>query len=463
MRRLLSHVGRADPGAAVVFDDWPLPPPAPPTDRSEVRAAVRRFLLTGLVVLLVAAVPTTWWIRAVAEEHAVQHVLRVTQRLATHAVAPLITDDLLAGDAAATAQLDVRMQPWLDDGTIHRIKIWDEEGTIVYSDEHALVGQNYGPPPWDEDLVARGEGVATIEHQQAAENSHESGAGQLVEVYVGFVPAGGEQLVLEAYYDDSIVRDEQSSVLMGMAPALLLTLALFQLAQLAPAVGLARRIQDHRTARAQLLQHAVDAAELERVRVARDLHDDVIQDLAGLSYSLEAQEMTADVPEQRSALGRSRTILQGSLRTLRGVTTALYSPDLLTLGLPKALARLADPLAQRGIDTSVQIGPAVFLTPEQEGMFLKVAREAFANISKHAHASTVSLRLGVEHGATVLTISDDGTGFDDSRGSPEGHLGLRIMRDIADAAGAALEVRSQPGVGTTVLVTLPHDAVTTRL
>jgi signal transduction histidine kinase len=111
----------------------------------------------------------------------------------------------------------------------------------------------------------------------------------------------------------------------------------------------------------------------------------------------------------------------------------------------------------------VQIGPAVFLTPEQEGMFLKVAREAFANISKHAHASTVSLRLGVEHGATVLTISDDGTGFDDSRGSPEGHLGLRIMRDIADAAGAALEVRSQPGVGTTVLVTLPHDAVTTRL
>ena len=75
----------------------------------------------------------------------------------------------------------------------------------------------------------------------------------------------------------------------------------------------------------------------------------------------------------------------------------------------------------------------------------------------------MSLRLGVEHGATVLTISDYGTCFDDSRGSPEGHLGLRIMRDIADAAGAALEVRSQPGVGTTVLVTLPHDAVTTRL
>ncbi|WP_424346932.1 sensor histidine kinase [Kocuria sp. CH-021] len=460
MRRLLPRTDRAAPDIEGLLADWPAPPP--PADRSEVRAAVRRFLLTGLVVLLVVAVPATWWIRAVAEEHAVEHVLRVTQRLANYAVAPLITDELLAGGPAATAQLDVRLQPWLNDGTIRRIKIWDAEGTIVYSDEHELIGQNYGPPAWDGDLVARGEGVATVEHQQDPENSHESGAGQLVEVYVGFVPAGGEQLVFEAYYDDSIVRDEQRSVLMGMAPAFLLTLLLFQLAQLAPAVGLARRIQDHRTARAQLLQHAVDAAELERVRVARDLHDDVIQELAGLSYSLEAQEMTAAVPEQRSALGRSRSVLQGSLRTLRGITTALYSPDLLTLGLPRALARLADPLAQRGIDTSVQISPAVLLTPEQEGMFLKVAREAFANISKHAHASTVRLRLDAEPGATVMSITDDGTGFDDSRGSPEGHLGLRIMRDIADAAGAALELSSRPGVGTTVLVTLPHDAVTRR-
>ena len=462
MRQLLPRTARPLHAAGGLMTDWPVTPPPPVTDRSEVRTAVRKFLLTGLLVLLVAAVPATWWIRAVAEEHAVEHVLRVTQRLADYAVAPLITDELLAGDAAATAQLDVRLQPWLTDGTIHRIKIWDEDGTIVYSDEHELIGQNYGPPSWDDDLVARGEGIAAIEHQQGAENTHESGAGQLVEVYVGFVPASGEQLVFEAYYDDAIVRDEQRSVLMGMAPAFLLTLALFQLAQLAPAVGLARRIQDHRTARAQLLQHAVDAAELERVRVARDLHDDVIQDLAGLSYSLEAQEMTADVPEQRSALGRSRTILQGSLRTLRGITTALYSPDLLTLGLPKALARLADPLAQRGIDTSVQIGPAVFLTPEQEAMFLKVAREAFANIAKHAHASTVTLHLAVEHGATVMTVSDDGTGFDDSRPSPEGHLGLRIMRDIADAAGAELSVRSRPGVGTTVRTTLPHDAVTVR-
>ncbi|MFF0990096.1 sensor histidine kinase [Kocuria nitroreducens] len=462
MRRILDRADRPGPETAALLADWPVAPPPPLTDRSEVRAAVRRFLLTGLVVLLVVAVPATWWIRAVAEEHAIASVLRITQRLANYAVAPLITDELLAGDAAATAELDVRLQPWLHDGTIHRIKIWDEDGTVLYSDERSLIGQNYGPPSWDEELVARGEGVATMEHHQDAENSRESGAGQLVEVYVGFVPAGGERLVFEAYYDDSIVRDEQHSVLMGMAPAFLLTLALFQLAQLAPAVGLARRIQDHRTARAQLLQHAVDAAELERVRVARDLHDDVIQDLAGLSYSLEAQEMTAAVPEQRSALGRSRAILQGSLRTLRGITTALYSPDLLTLGLPKALARLADPLAQRGIDTSVQISSAVLLTPEQEGMFLKVAREAFANISKHAHASTVSLRLGVEHGATVLSIRDDGTGFDDSRGSPEGHLGLRIMRDIADAAGAELEVRSQPGVGTTVLAILPQDAVTSR-
>ncbi|MFI7583867.1 sensor histidine kinase [Kocuria sp. M1N1S27] len=459
MRRVLPRPDRTAPPPADLLPAWPPAAPPPASDRSEVRSAVRRFLLAGLVVLLVAALPASWWIRAVAEEHAVDQVLRITQRLAHYAVAPLITDDLLAGGAAATAQLDVRLQPWLDDGTIHRIKIWDQDGTIVYSDEHELIGQNFGPVSWDSALLARGEGVATVEHQEGTENAHEVEAGRLVEVYVGLVPANGEQLVFEAYYDDAIVQQEQRSVLMGMAPAILLIMVLLQLAQLAPAVGLARRIQAHRQARAQLLQHAVDAAELERVRVARDLHDDVIQDLAGLSYALEAQEMTAPV-EQRGMLGRTRSILQGSLRTLRGITTALYSPDLLTLGLAQAMARLADPLAQRGIDTSAQVDPAVLLTPEQEAMFLKVAREALANISKHAHASTVTLHLGVEHGATVLTVSDDGTGFDGSRGSPEGHLGLRIMRDIADAAGAALEIRSRPGVGTTVLVALPHDALT---
>ncbi|MUN63215.1 sensor histidine kinase [Kocuria sediminis] len=462
MRRTLPRGGRTAPEVETLFPSWPVTAPESLSRHSEVRGAIARFLLAGLVVLLVTALPAAWWIRSVAEEHAVDHVLRTTQRLTSYAVAPLITDDLLSGGTADAAQLDKRLQPWLQDGTIHRIKIWDEDGTILYSDERSLVGQNFGPPPWDADLVARGEGVATIEHQEGSENTHESRAGQLVEVYVGFVPASGEQLVFEAYYDDAIVREEERSVLLSMAPALLLTLVLFQLAQLGPAIGLARRIQDQRATRARLLQHAVDAAELERVRVARDLHDDVIQDLAGLSYALEAQEMQA-APEQRGMLGRTRSILQGSLRTLRGITTALYSPDLLTLGLPKAMTNLAEPLAQRGVDTSVQIDPAVFLTPEQEGMFLKVAREALANISKHAHASTVTVHLGVEHGATVMTISDDGTGFDDSRSSPEGHLGLRIMRDIADAAGAELSIRSRPGVGTTVLTTLPHDAVTVRL
>ena len=104
MRRLLARADRASPETAARLADWPVTPPPPATDRSEVRSAVRRFLLAGLVVLLVAAVPAVWWVRAVAEEHAVEHVLHITERLANYAVAPLITDEMT--HAETLSQLD---------------------------------------------------------------------------------------------------------------------------------------------------------------------------------------------------------------------------------------------------------------------------------------------------------------------------------------------------------------------
>lgn len=452
MRRVPEVAQRPAPGLPA--DPDPVPQGSPASERSEVRAAIRAFLLTGLAVLLVTAVPATWWLRAVAEEYAAEHVLRTTQRLADHAVAPLITGDLLDGEVSAVAEVDARLRPWLEEGSIRRIKIWDREGTVVYSDEHELIGRRFTPSPGGAVLTAPGEAVVTFERQRGTENAHEEAAGPLVEVYAGFTTAAGEPMVFEVYYDDAVVRTEQRSVLLSMSPAILLTMAALQLAQLVPAVRLARRIQAHRHARARLLEHAVRAAELERARVARDLHDDVIQDLAGLSYALEAQEAGAGAGH-RAALGRACTVLQGSLRSLRGITTDLYAPDVLDLGLPEAVERLADPLVRSGVEVRVRLDPDVPLSSDQQAMFLKVAREALTNIAKHARASTVDLRLARANGAAVLTVDDDGEGFDAALGPPEGHLGLRIMQDIADAAGASLAVRSRPGGGTTVVAALP--------
>ena len=418
-------------------------------DSSEVRAAVLRFLLVGLIALLVIATPVAFWILTQAERHALNNARSSTQRLADFAIGPLVTEDLLAGDRSALEGIDARLEPWLDRGPVLRIKVWDASGRIVYSDVAELIGKEFPLPDWAEELLEGGEGTATLEHQDELENEFEANAGQLVEVYVRSEAATGDPLIFEAYYDDDDVRTEQAAVLRDMAPAVLLSLAALQLTQLFPAVALARRIQAAQSSRRRLLQRSIEASDIERRRIARDLHDEVIQDLAGLSYAMESEQMRCS-PEQRPLLTQAHSILQDNVRALRAMTRELYPSNLEQLGLPAALNRLADPLRQAGIQVIVEGGDVHQMSPDASAMFYRVAREAFVNILKHAGAETVELTIGEDRDGTVLKIRDDGRGFDLDADAPDGHIGLQIMRDTIEDAGGTLEVVSRPGAGTVI-------------
>ncbi len=418
-------------------------------ESSEVRSAILRFLLMGLAALLVVATPVAFWILGQAERHALDNARSQTQRLADFAVGPAVTEELMAKDKAAIAALDRRLAPWTNGGPVQRIKVWDSEGTIVYSDVRELIGQQYQFEDWAEDLLSGGPGTATLERQEELENEFEENAGELVEVYVMSKAATGEPLIFEAYYDDADVRAEQAKVLWDMAPAVLLALAVLQLAQLVPAAALARRIQDSQAARRRLLQRSIEASDLERRRIARDLHDEVIQDLAGLSYAMEAEEMRA-TPEQRPLFTQAHSILQDNVRTLRGMTKELYPTNLENLGLPAALNQLADPLREAGIQVTLRGAEIDDLPRDASVMFYRVAREALVNILKHARAGSVELELDDEHEDTVLRIRDDGRGFDPGADAPDGHIGLQLMKDTIEDAGGRLDVSSKPGEGTVV-------------
>ncbi|MHA7154137.1 sensor histidine kinase [Arthrobacter sp. TMN-50] len=423
--------------------------------RSEVRSAVGRFLLTGLLVTMLIATPVAFWIRAEAENHALDNAQLITQRLADYAISPLINDRLVAGDPAAIEELDARLKPWLERGAVLRIKVWDDDGRIVYSDVPSLIGQQFDLPDRGLGLLAGASGTASLESQRGLENEYEADSGELVEVYVGSMAATGAPLIFEAYYDDDGVREEQTLVLLAIAPIFLLSFGVLQLAQLVPAVRLARRIQAHEVSRRKLLQYAIEASDLERRRIARDLHDEVIQDLAGLSYAMEAEEKRG-AASQRPLFGRVRSILQENLRTLRAMTSELYPPDLDKLGLPAALTRLAESLREQGIDVALQVPDNYEMDRDHAVMLYRVAREVLTNTVKHAHANTVHLSLLREDGSTVLTIKDDGRGFNPEDGSPDGHLGLRIMHDTIREAGGSLQVLSGGGSGTSVIATLSH-------
>lgn len=425
-------------------------------DRSEVRAAVQRFTALGLLTFLVVAVPITLWLREEAEAQALDDAVGITERLAQFAVAPLVTEELLAGDPDALAQLDRRLAPWLDD-TLLRAKLWDEEGTIVYSDVDELIGQSFGPDQSAREILDPSGSEVSIEVHDDAENAFETERGELVEVYVEAFTGDGQRLMFEGYYDGALVRDEQNRVVLATAPAVVAALAVLQLALLVPAIQLARRLEGHQAVRRRLLQRAVEASDLERRRIARDLHDEVIQDLAGLSYAIEAEELRSE-QEHRPLLTRARIILQDNVRALRAMTAELYPPDLDELGLPGALSQLVQPLLEQGTAVTIDLPEECNLDRERCAMLYRVAREALRNVAKHAGASNVTLSLSAGPGRVVLRVGDDGTGFDPRSDAADGHLGLRLIRDTLEEAGGSLEVRSTPGEGTSVTAVLVGGA-----
>ncbi|MEC5179638.1 two-component system NarL family sensor kinase [Arthrobacter sp. CG_A4] len=422
-------------------------------ERFQVRAAVAKFLLMGFLALLVVATPVAFWIRAAAERHALNNAVLLTQRVADLAIKPLVNEALLAGDPSALAALDLALQPWRSDASVLRIKVWDADGRVVYSDMRSLVGQQFDLPAWGRDLLAGGPGTATLESQQELENEYESASGDLVEVYVSSAAIDGTRLIFEAYYDDGPMRVEQDAVLYSMIPPLLLSLAALQLAQLPPAFRLARGIQEHQVARNRLLKRAIEASDLERRRIARDLHDEVIQDLSGLGYALESEEHHG-LPEQQPVFGGARRILQRSVRALRAITSELYPPDLEQLGLKTSLERLVEPHQERGLTVRLRVPEDGPLDLAVSALLYRVAREALSNSAKHSGATTVVLSLRTDHQGSEISISDNGKGFDKMQGSVDGHLGLRILKDTIREAGGALEILSVPGAGTTVTARL---------
>jgi two-component system, NarL family, sensor kinase len=415
-----------------------------------VRHAILRFLAAGLIVLLVVVVPVTLWVRRVSHDIVVQDALELTQRLADHAVTPAIIDDLQAGDPAALSQVEDGLAPWVTDETILRVKIWSPEGKVLYSDVPELMGDTFELEPWAKDLLAGGPATVSVGVQAEDENVYEAGNGELVEVYVASRANERIPLLVEVYFDDEVLLGPQHHILLGMIPVLLVAMAVLQGAQLIPGIRLARQVQARQRERQAILQHAIEAGERERVRLAGVLHDDILQDLAGLAYTLEPADDAAPGVDPGA-------VLRHSIVKLRAVTSDLYSSPLTADSLPSALGILAERSRSRDIATDVHIDRDVGLNAAEATACHRIAREAMTNIIKHARADTVHLALVRRGSEATLSISDDGASFDTTAPAAPGHLGLRMMADVAESIGARLTMHSSPGRGTEITVVFPVE------
>lgn len=204
---------------------------------------------------------------------------------------------------------------------------------------------------------------------------------------------------------------------------------------------------------------AVRAAEEERQRIARELHDDTAQRLAGLMLMLRVAARTEDAEEREERIERVREEIGAAADAVRRIARGLRPPILDEAGLPAALESLVLTLRRaHGVDIDLTMErPAFRLGAESELAMYRIVQEALSNAIRHAGASRVAVSLQADDHVLRAEVEDDGRGFTTERPfSDEGQgLGLVGMRERARHAGGTLEIDSAPGAGTRVRVTLP--------
>jgi signal transduction histidine kinase len=218
---------------------------------------------------------------------------------------------------------------------------------------------------------------------------------------------------------------------------------------------------------ARLLDEAEGKAALEeRQRIARDLHDSVCQSLFSLTLRMRAVEMAAERLDAaadpdgrlRANVGTARRLAHDTLAEMRGLVLELRPGALPDLGLEQAVRQHAAAVAGReGLTVTVRGTAGDGLDDDTVENLYRIFQEALHNVVKHAGARNVEVLLGPggeAGGASVLEVSDDGSGFDPSVPAP-GHLGLVGMAERARRIGAVLTIDSAPGQGTRLRVGPP--------
>lgn len=216
-----------------------------------------------------------------------------------------------------------------------------------------------------------------------------------------------------------------------------------------------------RTANANLTHYASTLEQLavsrERNRLARELHDTLAHSLTALSVSLEAAKAYFDIDREqtRDLIDKSLDATRKGIDDTRRALRALRSSDLEDMGLRLAIQKVAESAASR-FHLDLELGlqnPMPSLSPDVEQTIFRVTQEAIENISKHSQAKKFSVHLS-HNGRAILTIQDDGMGFDMKSKESTGHFGLVGMRERAELAGGHLKIESEKGKGTTLVLTI---------
>jgi two-component system, NarL family, sensor kinase len=421
---------------------------------------VGQFTLAGLIAVAIVGVATAVASQRVGKREAIVDARTQTVAKAQGFIEPAVTNALKTGDPAAVAQIDKVVQRDLLDASLVRVKIWTKNGTIVYSDEPRLIGSRYTLGPDERAALDNGLIEAEVSDLAKPENRFERSQHKLLEVYLPIRTPDGERLLFEAYFRYDAVVESGSDIWRSFAPITIGALIALELVQIPLAYSLARRLRQRQIEREDLLRGALDASNVERRRIASDLHDGVVQDLAGVAFALGGSARRSDLPpDSAELLDHSAAEVRESIKALRSLLVEIYPPNLDDEGLEVALTDLLARANGRGITTTLDAARLQQpLSSDVSGLLYRVAQEALRNVLTHGRASSVVMTVATDAGSAVLDVTDDGIGFDPEAAAAtveSGHFGLRALADRVSDAGGRLQVESAPGAGTHIHAEVP--------
>ena len=384
---------------------------------------------------------------------------------------------------SSTARMNQMVADEAQRADLLRVKVWNSEGVVLYSDESRLIGRQFPLGAEDREALEEGTPVAEVSDLAKSENIYERADGKALQVYVPVRATDGEPLLFESYYPYRTVtaaaaryRTAFLSVMLGAV----LVLTLLQVPLLWLVVQRLRRGQEQRE---RALRQAVDSSVLERRRIAADLHDGVVQDLAGTALTLggTARLLRADAGAEPprpvgddavAAVEHAAVETRSAIAALRSLLVEIYPPNLAEAGLAASVEGLAASLRARGVETTVDVADVPGLDDVRQTLVFRAAQEMLRNVARHSRAERAWVTLRQDGARVVLSVADDGVGpaasvaakgQDPADGEPvgddplEGHFGTRLLTDLSSEVGGTFVLSERPGGGAEGRFTLPLD------
>jgi len=423
--------------------------------------ALLQFTAGGVVALVVLVLVGVNALQAVGERQAIHLTAEFATATANVTVMPRLSPSLVRGDPAAMSRLDAAVRRDLLSPKVKRVKLWDESGRIVYSDEPRYIGQRYQLTPQERHALRTGQVSGELSNLSGPENRWDQwpGVRQVVQVCTRVHAADGTTLLLQL-----LVRDDDLATVARQAaraefPAFLAALVALQVLQLPLALRLVRRLRQGQRERDILHRHALEARDHERFRIARDLHDGVVQQLAGVSYSLSSVgKGTADVPPDVLGVVRSAAeTTRDSALELRTLIAELTPPTVYEVGLAAALDDLVASISDAGaVRAELTVRPGFTAGREVSAALFRAAQEGLRNVVAHSGARHAKVVLERSGRLVRVLVRDDGRGLPEPSDNGSGrHFGLRLLAETARELGGRMDVTSGPAGGTTFVFELP--------